>query len=482
MYLNPQYSIRNEKTCSYIVKRNTIIDKEVGVESPTVVQIPPFIGYILSAIDQGPDSIRRISNILGIRENVVKNFVSQITENKSPILLKYGTYEIHFPKRLLLKGKDREIEENKQLNFPFRLNGFYPSRPKTPLSINFMVTTKCTTDCIYCYADRSRTDDLSAKEVIDIIDEIHQLGVVNLTLTGGDVLAHPKWKFFLQRCSLYNFNLFLSTKTPISDDDVCFLSSIGVKNIQFSLDSIVVDILKRMIRVGERYIEDVRRFFSSCEKNNITVSIRTVLTKYNSSPTDFISLNNFLCSFSNIDKWVITPAFYSEFKSDKNDFEIANDAMKDIYMVSRSLKSHYPILFNKINSTGYALRQFDSKEVFLAKNQTCHANSYSMAILSNGKCTICEMLYDNKHFLIGDLRISSLSEVWNSQKALSLYSRDLLECNKKSPCRTCDLFSLCKNQIDKKICYVDIVKSYGRESGDMPDPRCPKAPTTNIIL
>lgn len=237
-----------------------------------------------------------------------------------------------------------------------------------------------------------------------------------------------------------------------------------------------------MIRVGERYIEDVRRFFSSCEKNNITISIRTVLTKYNSSPTDFISLNNFLCSFSNIDKWVITPAFYSEFKSDKNDFEIANDAMKDIYMVSRSLKSHYPILFNKINSTGYALRQFDSKEVFLAKNQTCHANSYSMAILSNGKCTICEMLYDNKHFLIGDLRISSLSEVWNSQKALSLYSRDLLECNKKSPCRTCDLFSLCKNQIDKKICYVDIVKSYGRESGDMPDPRCPKAPATNIIL
>ena len=85
MYLNPQYSIRNEKTCSYIVKRNTIIDKEVGVESPTVVQIPPFIGYILSTIDQGPDSIRRISNILGIRENVVKNFVSQITENKSPI-------------------------------------------------------------------------------------------------------------------------------------------------------------------------------------------------------------------------------------------------------------------------------------------------------------------------------------------------------------------------------------------------------------
>ena len=37
-----------------------------------------------------------------------------------------------------------------------------------------MVTTKCTTDCIYCYADRSRTDDLSAKEVIDIIDEINE--------------------------------------------------------------------------------------------------------------------------------------------------------------------------------------------------------------------------------------------------------------------------------------------------------------------
>lgn len=86
-------------------------------------------------------------------------------------------------------------------------------RPRVPIDVNIMVTTKCTTNCCYCYAKRKFDYELSSTEIINIIENCYNLGVVNLNLTGGDILQERIGRrFYLQQESLAITLLFLQKR------------------------------------------------------------------------------------------------------------------------------------------------------------------------------------------------------------------------------------------------------------------------------
>lgn len=64
------------------------------------------------------------------------------------------------------------------------------------------------------------------------------------------------------------------------------------------------------------------------------------------------------------------------------------------------------------------------------------ANTTGISILANGKCSVCEMLYDHSDFILGDIRENTIYEIWNSNKAWSLYS-PIQEQQKNSPDPRC---------------------------------------------
>lgn len=135
------------------------------------------------------------------------------------------------------------------------------------------------------------------------------------------------------------------------------------------------------------------------------------------------------------------------------------------------------------NESGYSMNKYLTEPDFIKYNQTCYANSYSMSIISSGDCTVCEMLYNNPDFVLGNVHSMSIEEIWNSSKALNLYAKkqESIE-DKNTPCFSCSVYDTCKNQLSKKVCYVDIAKIYGRGKYEYPDPRCPRAIKTNILL
>lgn len=121
------------------------------------------------------------------------------------------------------------------------------------------------------------------------------------------------------------------------------------------------------------------------------------------------------------------------------------------------------------------------RKYFVSKNGSrsfegsrCSANYSNLFILPDGKVTICEQLYWNPRFIIGDLNKQSIQEVWNSPKALSLAFPKKEDFREKSACRSCKLFDDCMEFPNR--CIADILKGYGEENWDYPDPRCVKAP------
>lgn len=475
--LNPQYAIRNEPKCSYLIKISTCVDPLVDEKSQFVNLLPPFIGCILSDVGkyEYPISITHLSEKLGISFESIDNFVTQMIENVSRLSLNIADKEIILPQRVLIKSS-KKIKNNIFTSKGFSIHDdLEEHRPLSPININFMVTTKCNTNCIYCYADKRKKDDLSTKDIKNILHEARKIGVVNLTLTGGDVLAHPDWKDIVSTASKLGYNPLISTKTTICKEDVEFLKKIGVTTIQISLDSLNGEILKKLLHVDDLYKDRMLEMIKYLNDLEIKVTIRTVLTKYNSDINTIRSMIKYFKTLSCIESWVITPAFISEYKKEYDAYSISNDVLKSVYLLTKNIRTYFPIIYNKINQNGYALHKFDTVENFVRQNQNCYANSYSMSIISNGKVNICEMLYETSQFIIGSTKDNTLKDIWNSKKALSLFSykQKSIKNKKDNPCYICSVYHQCKETLVKKICYVDIVKIYGAGKMDYPDIRCP---------
>ena len=58
-----------------------------------------------------------------------------------------------------------------------------------------MITTKCKTDCLYCYATKEkRNASLPLPLVEKIVNEAVQLKVRSVDIIGGDIFTHKNWR------------------------------------------------------------------------------------------------------------------------------------------------------------------------------------------------------------------------------------------------------------------------------------------------
>ncbi|MDE6803647.1 MAG: SPASM domain-containing protein [Muribaculaceae bacterium] len=95
-------------------------------------------------------------------------------------------------------------------------------------------------------------------------------------------------------------------------------------------------------------------------------------------------------------------------------------------------------------------------------------------ILPDGKVSVCEQLYWHPEFIIGDLTENTIEQIWQSTKALNIFSMSKSQFRLGSKCSQCNFADKCIS--DKRRCVVKVMKAYGRDNWDYPDPRCVFAP------
>ena len=104
--LNPQFIVRNEDNCSFLIKRNGTISSSFGKDIPTVTVIPPAIGYILDKIGQMnyKASIERLSIELNISANLLDVFLQKLSTD-TPKQMTIDGHNIIFPQHLLIQSE-----------------------------------------------------------------------------------------------------------------------------------------------------------------------------------------------------------------------------------------------------------------------------------------------------------------------------------------------------------------------------------------
>ncbi|MDR0891963.1 MAG: radical SAM protein [Mediterranea sp.] len=480
--VNSQYFIRNEKKCSYIIYVGDYALAKAGGFS-WVNPIPPFMGFLLSLFngEEFDSSIKRGSEMLNISEDKVCSLVNKLINNEYSYMSSFKGVKFSFPAKLLIESTDESKTYTAIDANPF--DEFVIHRLSVPAYLNIMITSKCGTNCVYCYADRSRKDDMSTDIIVNLIKGAKEQGVAGILISGGDVFAHAEWRSILKTlCDTGNIP-FLSTKIPLDESAIFYLKEIGLEMIQYSIDSFEPSMVKRNLRISsaEDYVTKLMDTLLFCDRLGLSINVKTVLTKHNSTLGNMEEIFHLLSKHNSVTSWNIVPAFCSTYKPDYEEYKPREEALLTIAGYLATLKSHFQISMESVKKKSSPFKRFEAVDDFVKKNKGCGANTYSMCVFSNGKVSVCEMLYYNDLFYIGDVNISSIREIWNSEKALALYSfKHVGPKNEESPCYECKVQSTCRKQPLRKICYADIVKLYGKDKWDYPDPRCPQAPNCDL--
>lgn len=431
------------------------------------------------------ETVRELSAFFKKDIDTIVRLITPYLENPSPIYVSWKGKRILFPKNILIREKCLTIPF-----VPSRLNiadydcqdidlesrRFYSG----PLMITFMLTNTCVTHCIYCYADiRTRVEHpLSTSRWLELIQEADQMQVRQINLIGGEIFLHKDWDLLLKELVSRGMSPeYISTKMPFTKDLIVRLRNTGYRNsVQVSLDAYDSDILSRSLSVDKGYLERMKRGLRLLDESGLSYHVATVLHTYNGTEKVLRDLYDFLLSLHKLRNWRISPVVnsitidykqFATFKLRRSQLEMLSHYMEE----SLSPESPFPILFNRMAldksyyTSTIGSRGFEGAE--------CSALNTHLFILPDGKVSICEQLYWNPIFLIGEVNTSSLKEIWISDKNLRLAYIQRENIQKSSPCRYCKLFDHCFSYRNR--CWVDIIKAYGEDYWDYPDPRCEKA-------
>lgn len=488
--LNHFYKLRHDEKRSHILT-SSYIEKEHSnlIQLGWTSRIHPVLAMVLSFFSN-PISLselkKELAFFLDISEDKAEELAKMFLDNSEFFHIDYEGKANYFPKNIV-------IEESKQFRSAvqyspeqFAYKELDLDRERyyvAPATLVFMVNNNCATDCIYCYANKSvRNTPLPFNRVKEIIREARSLGIPKFALVGGEVFLYKYWKELLSFLIENDMKeMLVSTKVPLKEADIVAIKSYGM-GVQVSLDAIDSDRLQKILNVKSDYSEKIQNTIRLLNKHGISFQISTVLTKYNRSIEDLKALYSFLSQFENLRRWEIRVAFKSLYS--REDFETIKFTREEIDQIDKWASET-----QEVSNINILWASSDDEKYFKGKNGSrsfkgsrCSANYSNLFILPDGKVSICEQLYWDPRFIIGDLTKQTIKEVWSSPEALKLAFPKRENFRDESVCKKCNIFDECIVLFPNR-CIADIIKGYGKENYDYPDPRCNKAPAfTHSLL
>lgn len=493
--LNPDYFFKNDSYRILVLSKQNV--KPISSKNwgsfihPTQAII---FSFFLKA-DYLSNTVKNISQNLQIKEESAHNFISAYIENPTSIYTSFKNEKIVFPKNFLIKADNpKQLHPQNGIIIPdlacHKDIDITSQRICTsPIDMTFMLTNRCSTNCIYCYADihTKVTNELPVERYVTIIEEAKKLNLRNIEIIGGEVFIKKDWDKILTALVEYNFSpSYISTKIPLNTVTLEKINRSNYANtIQFSLDSLNEDSLSKILGVNFNYLSNIKNSIKLADKLGNPIRITTILTRYNTDIDQIRELYEFISTLNHIEEWEVRIAMNSLYVNYKNinDLKADRPAIVEVMQyITENLKSvsKFEISITDIflNKNEELYKQTLADNTF--KQDRCTALNSQFFVLPDGKVTLCEQLYWHPEFIIGDLSNEGIASVWKSPRAESLRNLKQETIQTNSHCNSCTIFEHCFNK--NRRCWVDVLKAYGYSKWDYPDPKCNNANQTKYNI
>jgi MoaA/NifB/PqqE/SkfB family radical SAM enzyme len=268
------------------------------------------------------------------------------------------------------------------------------------------ITYKCNEACIHCYnpgaahkkgdKNKRKTDLLTRNETIKLLDDLVEIGVFRLLLSGGEAFLHKDFFFILEEAKKRNFQVIIFTNGLLLDEKTLDrLENLYPDEIGITIYSDDDQRHDEVTRIGGSHEKSINAL-KELHKRGIRTHTKTPLMK--ETANDFEAtreLSDSLGSRQTVDGYLVAG---NDNNLDPIKLNLDINQIAELAFVKGS-----PYFIDKSNNFGRRDRD--------AKQSVCSAGINIMSITPNGKITTCPSL----PLEVADLREKSMVEVWKDK-------------------------------------------------------------------
>jgi radical SAM protein with 4Fe4S-binding SPASM domain len=162
------------------------------------------------------------------------------------------------------------------------------TRQLIPLDVSIELTWCCNFRCRHCYIpDLNAADGVSTPRLLELLDELAEMGTLFLTLTGGEPLIRRDWEIIARRARELGFQItFLSNGSLVDDRTADTLAELAV-DVQISFHSADSEVFEEITsRSGSwaRVLDAVKRL----RDRNVPVQLSVPVSRLNPDGADSV--------------------------------------------------------------------------------------------------------------------------------------------------------------------------------------------------
>ncbi len=305
-----------------------------------------------------------------------------------------------------------------------------------PVTVSFQVTDRCNYECVHCYQEHVAHDELSIEDVERILSEIADLGVLFLTLMGGEFFMHPHADRILETAHRLGFAIKLkSTGHHITDkraDRLAQLRPIQVDLSMYAATAHVHDGVTRQHGSWDKTYAAAKRLL----ERNIPVQLNAPVME--ETVGDLEKLRVLATELGA--KHTFDPKITGRENTDQQPtgLRMSGESLAQFYADERTGIAQ----FIAESYDGFDPRTTDRRPL---EDAPCRAGKQTININPRGEVWPCNLL----PIKCGDLREQSLSEIWQTSSELAnmreLRWADIAECNTcavRSYCQRCNAMAM----------------------------------------
>lgn len=346
-----------------------------------------------------------------------------------------------------------------------------------PIFVDWKITSDCNLRCEHCYfhEDESNFDsskDLSAEKIFELADEIVDMDIFNINLTGGEIFLRKDIFDIIYKLKLSNVALKLTTNATLITKEIAanlktLLNPI-TDSIQVSIDGATEE--THDLTRGKGSFQKTIRGINFLREEGLPILVNSVITANNVNEIgDLYKLSQSL-GVKRISFTKLVPCHEGQEKLTPHFEELVISMTKAIILEKQNTDTSidmltfkpYDFLQNNIART--ILKKIlapENLKITLNKNCQCH-NNHKVYIDSSGEVSLCNFISNMKTFSIGNVKHSSLKNIWND-KDNNIFFKE--RNSNKMICQKCKYICWCKGG-----CPAKAYEKYG--SILAPDKNC----------
>lgn len=320
----------------------------------------------------------------------------------------------------------------------------------TPRSCVWELTLACNMRCQHCgsIAGERRADELTRDELLDVADQLADLGCRRVTLSGGEPTMNPAWHEVGRRLTDRHVKAnIISNGWSWSERHARQALDAGLVSAAFSLDGFQEE-HDRLRGLPGSY-ERVLKAIEACVAAGLPVAVNTTINRLNQG---LLPRMRELLLERGVFAWQLqfgTPA--GNMAHHRELVVPGADYLTLIPLIAELCRENTPKFFivpsDDIGYYGQPEQDLRGGDASLPFWLGCRAGCQVIGIESNGNVKGCLSLPSSMHgesrFLEGNLRRERLAAIWHRADAFS-YNRQFREDDLVGFCRVCRFRDVCR--------------------------------------